>query len=143
VQKNFVRRPLLQPSCFEPRTNGLDEVGLALERQPVAGRQVRHGKIQAGAAHGLSEAAAGDVADSVEFAVDKQHGLSKATSIGPGVGIGNVGGVVQVPGVTRAKTGDAERFDQGVKVGGWPERGIGLRRWGAMRRAEPTSVERD
>ena len=77
----------------------------------MTGRQIRHRKILAGAAHGLSEPAAGNVADPVEFAVKEQHGLSQTAAIGCGLGIGDVGGVVQVPGVTRAETGSAERSD--------------------------------
>ena len=137
------RRRLLKPSGLEPRKDSLDEFGFSLEWQPVAGRQVRHGKILASATHGVSEAAAGNIADPIEFAVDKQHGLSQAAAIGRGLGVGYIGGVVQVPGVTRAKTGRAERFGQDVKVAGRPERRIGRGRWGTMRRTEPTSVGRD
>ena len=36
--------------------NALGEFGFALERHPVTGGQVRHGKVMAGAARGLSEA---------------------------------------------------------------------------------------
>ena len=54
----------------------MDEFGLAFERQPVAGLEVRHGKILTGTAHGLTEASSGDVANPVEFAVNKQYGLS-------------------------------------------------------------------
>ena len=75
--------------------------------------------------HGLPEAAAGNVADPVEFAVNKQHGLLQPSAVGCGVSVGDVGGVVQVPRVTRTETRHAERFDQSVKVGGWPERGSG------------------
>ena len=35
----------------------------------MTGRQVRHGKILAGVAHGLSEAAAVEVADGVPLAI--------------------------------------------------------------------------
>ncbi len=109
----------------------------------MAGRQVRHGKVLAGAAHGFSEAAAGDFADPVEVAVDKQHGLAQAAAVGRSVSVGDVGSVVQVPGIGRAETVSVERFDQGVKVGGWPERGTGRCRRGPMRRTKPTSIARD
>ena len=77
----------------------------------MAGRQTRHGKILARAAHRLPEAIVVDVAEPVKFAIDEQHGLAQPASIGGCVRVGDVGGVVQVPRVGRAKTGDAERFD--------------------------------
>jgi hypothetical protein len=61
----------------------------------VAGRQARHRKILAGMAHRLSEAVVVDVAESVEVAVDEQHGLVQATSIGRNASVGEVSGVVQ------------------------------------------------
>jgi hypothetical protein len=42
----------------------------------MASRQVRDGKIVAGALHGLSEAAAVDVADAVPLTIDEQHRLA-------------------------------------------------------------------
>lgn len=84
----------------------------------MAGRQARHGKILARAAHRISEAIVGNVAESVEVAVDKEHGLAQPSAIVSGVGVGDVGAIIQVPGVARSETGNAERFDQGVEVGG-------------------------
>jgi hypothetical protein len=132
----------VEPGMFEPRTDGLDEFGLALERQPVAGGQVRHGKILAGAAHGLSEAAAVDVADGVPVAVDEQHGLAQAAAVGRGVGVGDVGGVVQVPGVAgrkpeRGTPRPRRRSRRAARARGRaPSRG-------AMRRTVTASVLRD
>ena len=94
-------------------------------------------------AHGLSYAVVVDVAESVEVAVDEQYRLTQAASIGRSVSIGEVGGVVQVPGVARAETGNVECFDQSIKVGLRPERGIGRHRRSVMRRTEPTSIARD
>lgn len=84
----------------------------------MTGRQVRHRQILAAAAHGFSEAAAVDVADSVPVAVDEQHGLAQAAAIWRCVGVGNVSGAIQVPGVGRTETGGTEGFDQDVKVSG-------------------------
>lgn len=101
----------LQSLRFEPRTDSLGAFCFALERQPVAGRQTRHGKILARAAHRLSEAVVADVAEPVKFSIDEQYRLVQPASIGRRVRVGEVSGVVQVPGVARTKTGDAERFD--------------------------------
>ena len=95
------------------------------------------------AAHRISEAIVGNVAESVEVAVDKEHGLAQPSAIVSGVGVGDVGAIVQVPGVARAETGNAERFDQGVEVGGGPERWIGRHRRCLMRRTEPTPIAPD
>ncbi len=77
----------------------------------MAGRQTCHGKILARSAHRLSDPVVADVAEPVKFSVDEQHGLMQPASIGRGVRVGEVSGVVQVPGVARTKTGDAERSD--------------------------------
>ena len=111
--------------ALDRRANGRRKFGLAFERQPVAGGQVRHGKILARAAHGLSEAIVGDVAKPVEAAIHKQHGLAQPSAVRRSVGVDDIGGVVQIPGVARSKSGCAERFDQGVEVGERPEHGSG------------------
>jgi hypothetical protein len=84
----------------------------------VTGRQIRHRQVLAAAAHGFPEAATVDVADRVPFAVDEQRGLVQAAAIWRCVGVGNVSGAVQVPGVGRTETGGTEGFDQDVKVSG-------------------------
>jgi hypothetical protein len=69
------RAYLLQPPRLQPRTNGLGDFVLALKREPVAAREMRHRKIPAGEAHWLAKAATIDVADSVPLAVNEEHGL--------------------------------------------------------------------
>jgi hypothetical protein len=84
----------------------------------VARRQICHGKVLARATHGLAEAIVGDIAETVEVAVDKQHGLAQTSAIGRRVCEGDVGAIVQVPGIARPESSDAERFDQGAKIRG-------------------------
>lgn len=107
------------------------------------GRQICNGKILTCITHWLSEPTVDDVAEPVEAAVDKQHGLAQPSSIGSSVSVSNVGAIVQVPGVAWLESGNAERFDQGGKISWWPERGIRLHRWGVMRQTKPTSVARN
>ena len=74
---------------------------------------------------------------------DEEHRLAQPAAVGCGMRVGDVGDVVQVPGVGRAETGHAERFDQSFEVSGWPERRIGRRRGGAMRCTVADSLARD
>jgi hypothetical protein len=87
----------LQPLRIEPGANGLDEFGLALERQPVSSRQGCHDKIVAGSTHGISDAAAVNVTEAIPLAVDEQYGLSQAPAVWRGKGVRDVSGVIQVP----------------------------------------------
>ena len=72
----------------------------------------------------------------------KSTGWRSRPPSGAAVGVGDVGAIVQVPGVARSETGNAERFDQGVEVGGGPECWIGRHRRCLMRRTKPTPVAR-
>ena len=127
----------------EPGTNGFNAFGLALEGQPVSGWQTDHGKVVAGVAHGLSDAIVVDVAETVEVPVEEEYGLAEASSVGSSMRVGQVRGIVQIPGVARTKAGNAECVDEGVEVGDRPKRGIRGYCGRAMRRAEPSSIARD
>ena len=106
----------------------------------MARREICHGKVVARAAHGFAEAVVGDIAEPIEVAVNKSYGLAQLPSIERPMSVGDVGAIVQVPGIARPKSGAAERFDKGVKVSVRPERGIGLYRGSMMRRTEPTAI---
>ena len=103
------------------------DVGLALKRQPMAGHcssSPRRDPAQV-LTHSLSHAAASDVADRVPFAVDEQHGLMHAAAIGRRQGVGDVGSVIQIPGVAGAKPRDASKgITKASKSPGRPKRGI-------------------
>lgn len=122
---------------------GLDNFGLALQWQPVTSWHAGYGEIQAGVSHGISEARAGDVADGIEVAVDKQHWLAETAAVGSAVSECDVGAVIQVPRVTGTESGHAECFDQGIEVSGRPKLGIRWNRRCAMSRAEPAPIARD
>ena len=57
----------------------------------MARREICHGKVLACAAHGLAETAVGDIAEAVEVAVNKQHGLMQPSAIRCRVSVGDVG----------------------------------------------------
>jgi hypothetical protein len=61
----------LQRLRFEPGTHSLDHFCLAFEWQPVARRQVCDGQVLARAAHAFAGSIVGDIAEAIEFAVDK------------------------------------------------------------------------
>lgn len=109
----------------------------------MARRQTGHGKVLTRVAHWLAETVVGDIAEAVEVAVNKQHRLAQPAAIRRLVRVGDVGAVVQIPGVSWPESGDAEGFEQTVKVSGRPEGGIRLYGWSMMRGAEPTSIARD
>ena len=109
----------------------------------MARRQICNGKILTCITHWLPEATVDNVAEPVELAVEKQHGLVQPSSIGSSVSVSDVGAIVQVPGVAGLESGNPERFDQGGKIGWRPERGIRLHGWSVMRQTKPTSVARN
>ncbi len=109
----------------------------------MTGSHCGHRKSWAGVSHRLSEAAAVDVADRIEVAVDKQNGLTKTAVVRGAARIFGVDGVIQIPSIGWPKASAAKRRDQVVKVGGRPKRRIRRRGWGAMRGAVATTVGRD
>ena len=77
----------------------------------MARRKICHGKVVARAAHGLTEAVAGDIAEPIELAVNKQHGLAQLPPIGRPMSVGDVGAIVQVPGIAWPESSNAEGLD--------------------------------
>jgi hypothetical protein len=122
-------RQELQSLRFQPGTHSFDNFCLAFERQPVARSQICHGKVLARVAHGLSEAVVFAIAEAVEVAINKQHGLTQSSAVRRRVNVGDVGAIVQVPRIAWSESGDAERFDKGLKVSSRLEHGIRLYRW--------------
>ena len=70
----------------------------------MTGGQTRHGKIYAGAPHGIAEVSAGNVADGIEVTVDEQDWLVKTSAVRRGAGVRDVGSVMQVPGIPRTES---------------------------------------
>ena len=87
-------RQKLQSLRFQPGTHSLDNFCLAFERQPVARRQICHGEVLARVAHGLAKTVVGDIAEAVEVAINKQHGLTQPSAIWSSFCVCGVGGVV-------------------------------------------------
>ena len=109
----------------------------------MARGQSCHGEVPARVGHCFAGAIAGDIAETVEFTVEEQHRLKKPSTLRRCVSEGNVGGIVQIPGIPRAKPVHAERIDENLKVRLRPKCPIRLYRRSVMLRSKPTATERD
>ena len=109
----------------------------------MARRQTGHGKVLTRVAHWLAETVVVDIAEAVEVAVNKQHRLAQPAAIRRLVRVGDVGDVIQIPGVSGPESGDTEGFHQSFKVRRRPEGEIRLHGWGMVRGAEPTTIVRN
>jgi len=110
----------------------------------MASREVCHGKILTTFAHGFAEERiAVDVANRVPVTIDEQHRLLQMTVVRRAMHVGDVGIVIEVPGIAGTEPRDTERVDEDAEVCRWPEQRVGRHCGGAMRRTEPAPVLRD
>src|ERR1700753_4128571 len=106
----------------------------------MTGRLIDHGQPCTSAPHRITYFAQINIGYRIVFTIDKQYGLAQCPTGWSGMGIVDIYGIIQIPGITGAETSFAESSNEDVKISRGPDRGVRLGRRSFMRCTIPATV---